>query len=506
MDRATQHPNPSDGVLESPSADAANIDVNFIELRLPCRSFRVHYKVAEAGEFSLTSEFLLRLLRLVDGFPETSVSEFFGFTDSETSFVVDFVENQGFARRANGKVSLTEAGHRLFIASEEPALFEVHAKQDRFEFDLISMTPADSFRILDDFEFKLPELPLPSDKASDHTVPKILEAFKRYFQEIRLKRGGTRLEKESLYTVDDVQAEQRFSSVIPVTVSVRIDDPVHPEASLLNWRSGTELEDRGAVVLSCANFAKEIRFSAHQVSRDAVEVLANVAPMQLMGLYKGGTLDSARFFKTAARQAGELRVDRQTVRVVGNLWTDANRLRFASAMRYAMITSTGAPVMQFWLRPSVPHWGITKRVADILSAVTRQFDEKSDRSATTIRSVMAGDDRRHAMFKDVFDAVINLPPSEFPSGLEVFLVPGHIAYVAIHTSIGSLEGYPIPLGVLSFDPDVVLRAQASLAKVFETSFAVPYHCGWKTGDLVANVREALLHDPTAKEALEKPVA
>jgi hypothetical protein len=491
MDRPPQQLVVETGALEPSSVDTANVDVNVIELRLPCRSFRINYKVAEAGEFSLTTEFLLRLLRLVDGLPETSVSEFFGFTNDETSFVIDFVESQGFARRMNGKVNLTEAGHRLFIAGEEPALFEVNAKQERFEFDLVSFAPADSFRVLDDFEFQLPELSLPDTASGNHMAPRVFDAFKKYFQEIRMKRGGTRLEKQSLYTVDEVQAEQRFSSVVPVTLSVRVDEPEYPEASLVHWRSGTELEDRGAVVLSCANFAKEIKFGPHQLSRDAVEVLSNVAPIQLMGLHKSGILNAAGFFKAAVKQAGELRIDRPTVRVVGHLWTDANRLRFASAMRYAMTKSGGAPAMQFWLRPSVPHWGITKRVAEILAAVTRQFNEASEPTAISVRSVMAGDDRRHVPFKHVFNSVINMPPREFPSGLEMFLVPGHIAYVAVHTPIRSPEGYPVPLGVLSFDPEVVARAQASLAKIFATSFAVPYHCDWSAKDVVASVRAAL---------------
>jgi hypothetical protein len=48
MDRRTQQLVVEDGALEPSSADTANVDVNVIELRLPCRSFRINYKVAEA--------------------------------------------------------------------------------------------------------------------------------------------------------------------------------------------------------------------------------------------------------------------------------------------------------------------------------------------------------------------------------------------------------------------------------------------------------------------------
>src|ERR1700728_224549 len=54
----------SNDVIEPRPADSGDVvpsvsdlvDVNVIELRLPCRSFRIRYKVAEPGEFSMTTE------------------------------------------------------------------------------------------------------------------------------------------------------------------------------------------------------------------------------------------------------------------------------------------------------------------------------------------------------------------------------------------------------------------------------------------------------------------
>ena len=348
---------PQSAVAEEdlPSAIPTTIDVAVVELRLPCRSFRISYKVAEAGEFSLTTEFLLRLLRLVDGLPETSISQFFGFTEIETSFVINFVETQGYARRDNGKVHLTQAGHRLFINSEEPALFEVYPKEERFDFDIISFAPADPFRFVDEFELRFPELPLPRDIEGNAT-PRVFDAFKKYFQEFRLKRGGARLEKEILYTVDAVRPDQRFSVNVLISISVRIDEPDRAEVNLTHWRSGIELEDRAAVVVACADFVRDMKFRYNEVRSQALEDLLDVAPTPLAGFHKAGVFNATSYLRATARQAGELRIDRQTVRVVGQLWTDANRIRFASALRYALDRSGRAPETQFWLRPSTPHW------------------------------------------------------------------------------------------------------------------------------------------------------
>jgi hypothetical protein len=171
------------------------VEINRLELRLPCRTYRISYKVSENSEFSLATEFLLRLLRLADGMQEEAIGEFFGFTSDEIRFVIDYLENAGYARRGNGRVYLSESGHALFVDGEEPRLFEVHSKQELFEFDLISSTPADVRKGLTQFEHELPELPLEVTQDPGQTSKRIFQSFSRFFQEFRSRRGGSRLEK-----------------------------------------------------------------------------------------------------------------------------------------------------------------------------------------------------------------------------------------------------------------------------------------------------------------------
>src|SRR2546426_3504882 len=100
------------------------VEIDAFDLRLPCRTFRVSYKVAEQGKLSLTTEFVLRLLRAADELREDGVAKFFGFSDEEARFAIDQAERFGYVDRANGRVHLTSAGPNLFQAgSDEPALF-----------------------------------------------------------------------------------------------------------------------------------------------------------------------------------------------------------------------------------------------------------------------------------------------------------------------------------------------------------------------------------------------
>ena len=282
--------------------------------------------------------------------------------------------------------------HRFFINSEEPALFEVYPKDERFVFDITSFAPANPFRFIDEFELRFPESSLPRDVEGNAT-PRVFDAFKKYIQEFRLKRGGARLEIEILYTVDAVRPDQIFSVNMLVSISIRIDEPDRPEVNLTHWRSGTELEDRAAVVVACADFVREMKFRSIEGSAQALEGLLDMAPASVAEFHKAGVFNGTSYLRATARQAGELRIDRQTVRVVGQLWTDGNRIRVASGLRYAFERSGRAPQTQFWLRPSTLHWGKAKRIKNVLAAVARQFAERADLAATAIRSVEIGDDR-----------------------------------------------------------------------------------------------------------------
>jgi len=467
-----------------------NIDVDVIELRLPCRYFRIHYKVAETGQFSLTTEFLLRLLRFGDGMLEKDVGQFFAFSSEETRFVVNYVEDLGFAARRNGRVFLTDAGHAQFRSSDDPALFEVHSKQDRFEFDLVSWAPADLRRHFSPFENRLPELPFTATDDIGHGSPRVAKSFARHFQGFRLRRGANKIEKETLYSVDDVQAEQRYSALVPVTIAVRPDDPSIAEASLLDWKDSGDLQDRPEIVDACASFVKEISYSASASMASRCDWIRTCAPEQVDRFMKNDLFDAQAFFHAASLQAGELRSDRPTVRVVGNLWTNANAVRLATALKNAVRRGSTLAKMIIWLRPQSRYWGMTTRIERIFEAVRQQFVD-SEAPQTTRKSVLLTDEAPQ-LFRDMFDAIVGIGTNPLDAAAEIFLVPGSVAFVATHVRLGKHgHGYPVPLGVMSFDPGVVSRATDLIKEVLAPSHVRPLHCGWECKSLLTEIDETL---------------
>ena len=97
------------------AAEENNVAVGLFDLLLPSRQFIVRHKVAEVGQVSLTTEFLLRLLYSVDGLEEEQIAQFFGFNATEMSFVVNEAEARDLVERQDGGVWLSDAGYALFL-------------------------------------------------------------------------------------------------------------------------------------------------------------------------------------------------------------------------------------------------------------------------------------------------------------------------------------------------------------------------------------------------------
>src|SRR5688572_1007652 len=99
--------------LVTPEEDRS-IELAVYDVLLPCRIFQIDHKVAVLGRTSLTTEFLLRLVKAVPGISQEDAAAFFGFNLRETSFVLADAEAPGFVERRDGRLWLTTAGDGLF--------------------------------------------------------------------------------------------------------------------------------------------------------------------------------------------------------------------------------------------------------------------------------------------------------------------------------------------------------------------------------------------------------
>lgn len=437
------------------------VPVGIYDVQLPARHFLVHHKVAEVGDVSLTTEFLLRLLNSADGIKEDDVAIFFGFNAIEMAYVIRDAETRAYISRSEGRIWLTDAGHALFKDGDKPQIFDVVKKAERIGFDLLSLAPCDR-DYQSDFERALPELAIRDSELASSASTHVPESFRRFYGEIssRKEKEAADALKRSLYSVDDVVAGDRFCSTVPFVAMASTRRPSEPEPLLDAWRIGHELSDRDQVVHGIAEFMESLRRTKTTEDDNAFDVLVEIAPSYLKEYSSRTGFAALRYFKEMAGRAGELRTDRPTVGIVGAMYQPENIERIRTAIGYTNNRHIGDDSAFIWIPPSQMAWGAARSFPSLVEALTKEGTAKGEDGDPKMRSaLLVGDEKPARYLTKVLPSTFIKPSNgSIPSSLEILLVPERIAAITVHAPVTPGRGFPVPLGILTFDKTLVRRA------------------------------------------------
>jgi len=471
---------------------------------LPCRSYQVTYKVAEQGGMSLTSEFLLRLLHAVEGgMDDERIAQFFGFNQRELTFVLNEVLTRDYVIREEGRLRLTSVGRGLFSTNNgAPHIVTVEKRISNFGFDAISLC-GQEIKHLDPFTLSLPALEAKNRTAIANPSEHIRQvAFRRSFAQFDLsRRNGLSLTQQHLYSVDSVIADKRFLAVVPVRVVSLGGDSANIQVDLSEWHTGHELEDREMVSNEITNLVDSIVTQKSAQDEWAYKQLLVMAPVYLQRFKRRDALVVDRFHQHALKATAEPRADRPTVPLIGSIFTPPNIERLTSALKYGARTLAKTinqhealaqvlaqnqhsipvdetlqeipappewPRQLYWLTP-VKHWGQTQTLPRTLELIRQSVQQAANAPLeewTTIAVRPQADrtaSRPPKWLNKAFSKITYLSLQEMPANsLEILYVPNLVAAALVHAPIspstGGLRGFPVPLGFLSFDPEVVSQA------------------------------------------------
>jgi hypothetical protein len=425
----------------------------------------VQHKVAEVGDVSLTTEFLLRLLHSADGMPEEIAASFFGFSAREMAYVVQDAEARAYISRSEGRIWLTDDGNALFKQSDKPHIYEVVKKKERVGFDLLSLAPCDR-EPQSEFERSLPELAIRDPDVAANASKYVPESFRRFYGEISSRKDREAVDqlKKSLYSVDEIVAGDRFSSVVPFVAIASVRRPSEPEPLLEKWRTGHGLADRDKVVHGVAEFLENLQVIKTPEDANAFDVLTNIAPEYLKEYVNRSGFAQLRYFKELASRAGELRRNRPTVGIVGALYQPENIERITKAIGYV---NGGAPIddgVFLWIVPKRSGWGASRSFLELLATLAREgidIDATGRKQERT--PVLIDEGKPEWRLTRAVSTTYSRPNTgAIPSSLEILLIPRRVVAVVVHAPIGESRGFPIPLGILSFDAAIVRRVHLYL--------------------------------------------
>jgi len=440
--------------------DDRSIELAVYDVLLPCRTFVIDHKVAVLGRTSLTTEFLLRLLKAVPGISENDAAAFFGFNVRETSFVLAEAEAPGYVERRDGRLWLTMAGDALFRdGSFEPEIFAVEPRRREVGFDLISLAPQQS-RFLSEFDLGLPELAILDEEAAGSAAARIPQAFRTFFSEIADRRERSKGEKKDLYSVDPVTSRSRFFSTVRTVVRAQASYPSSEESDLILWRPEHEQADRPEIVSAVASFVDGLKQSRSEGDAEAYNILINLAPEFLKDFTRRDGLAVERYYREAITRTGDVRADRKTAPIAGSLLLSENRKRLLDVLDYGSRQHSGAPRFLLWLVPQVPSWNATTLLDETITGLrTRWSGQHADGYLDSLKPICLTAPRPPRYVEKAFETVVTSDYRRFPGPLEILIVP-QVAVAAIaHVPIESPRGFAVPLGFVSFDGEVLRRAE-----------------------------------------------
>jgi hypothetical protein len=449
-----------------PADEDRRVELGEFEALLPCRKYAIDYKIAVLGQVSPTLEFLLRLVKSVPGIADETAAAFFGYSRGEMAYVVEEALGPGYIDSRSGKFWITTAGESLFREGEkEPTIFSVESRGRSFGFDLLSLSPQQP-RHLDSVEFSLPELPVPDPAATGQTAARISDRFRHFFLELAERQDREQPHRPDLYSIDRVVPQDRFQSPVRIRAYAQASKPSIAEIDLSVWRPDHEVVDRREIETAAARFIEDMKTSAKSLDAAvAYGKLIDFAPDFLQEYSTRAGLSVNRYWREAVRRAGEPRTDRRTIPIVGSLCLRENLARLLSIIDYGLHGKQELPETILSVAPQIPNWGATTVQREILSEIKRIIGSTASGSdQNDMRSVCLFNGRPPRYLERAFDEVRTAAVSEFPAALEVLVVPHVAAFAIVHAPIGAVDGYPVPLGLASFDLDVVDRVDTYVSE------------------------------------------
>lgn len=446
--------------------DITLINIGIYDVLLPCRRYRIAFKIAEVGKVSLTTEFLLRLIHTIDGMPEPAVAKFFSFEPQEMTYLLNDAISLGYVSRDAGRLWLTSAGRELFVPWDEaPQIYNVDNRTMNVGFDMLSFSPEEKAWI-EHFDNRLPELPIdPLTVASARD--RIPTSFKYHFNDLTSRRQSLNNSRKSLYSIDEVVPTERFSAIVPVFVKSARTNPTHGEPDLLIWRSEEQLEVRPQITSAVARFVDELRMDLPSDYQAHYKILADLAPDLMKDYSNSEGILVERFYDNVVTLKGAgFRKNRRTVPILGPMIGPHNTKLFLEGLKRTCANSKVdcIPHKFYWRAAANRYWGLSRSLPKMCEGISAYLAEKVGEEVAPPKSVLIR--RRGPIGPDrAFTEIIQSSDNALPSSVEILLIPGLIVAALVHLPLQEKSGHAVPLGFISIDHNVISAAEELLQEI-----------------------------------------
>jgi hypothetical protein len=417
-----------------------------VTMLLPAQRFYVAFSLTEESVLSVVDEFALRLIAVCGAVEEGDFIRFFGFESREGTEVLRGLVARDLIVSPDGVLALSDAGRSLFPQgpSESPRLLQIEHRSDLLAFDLLDFrlvqppTGDSSFAVCNVLD--LPET-FDASKSPDEVQRAFQAQFGAYARSRSLDRGAR------LYFVESVTPRRRFQLPVDIDISLRFGAGVSVDLEL-----DSEHDDDSRLRRLVDEW-----YQAQCLQRaDDGEAWSYLRKHFPWTNPSPPTLASLREFLAGNYPAdvvpvvGSLSVPSVVDRVCSVVEDHADREdqqhRTASDIAWLPAQS------EFWFS-SRSSWSAIDALIDASSA------DNTPRPVLLLREPWP--ETELFGLKKRFDHIVHIA-TKVPNNVEILIEPDAWCAVWAWMKLGG-DGLPVPVGVVTTQPDVVKRLAVELA-------------------------------------------
>lgn len=416
--------------MSSAGQGGGQLLVDAVDFQVPCRRFTIKANVTRERQMPVVDEFVLRLVHIVQRIGSDRLAGYFGFSGREMETVLIELTERGLLESDEREIFLSPKGQDLFkglTEGELPRLAAVESWTEGVWFDLVSrniMAPA-RYRPVQSL-LAIHELPNARQVPETYARQAFEQNFHDYARRIRRHPDADRL---AIYSVSEVEPSIYGYQTMPGEC----------------WLDrGTTLETNLHLPFADTDPARFALLSMAAV--DAWAMLAG-PEQSASGLadYERLTGDGrpARLLQASGDAATWSQVLAESEQDGDALLFGASYLDYNMAKLCRLIETTPAGARPatappiFWLRPGGTAWGRTFKVGDALQRLHETLSAQRMRDCQTIAMVPRGVPNAHRRhLRRVFDEGRLAPSGFYPADMEIILIPGVAALVALHMDVG----------------------------------------------------------------------
>ncbi len=443
---------------------------------VPCRRFTIRLTVSNQERLPLVREFSLRYLNLVGACSGESLGHFFGFSDRELSILLADLKTAGFIDYVGDEMKLTDKGRDLFRHNEEGALHirSVEKWNERFAIDFISfrvihfVPRTDSFRCFHNLVSADQGKVSRSREIAKETFA---DSFHEYVERYKQNISNEERARLSIYGISSIESGDTFEFPLSVDLYVNSDSPKQVDQRYSVFDSDAAQESRQRLVQEVSRTINRLK----EKSKFGSDLLWLTNEQLRVPIFSELSQDGQIEIGSLLCQIQHLRdsapASASTVPVIGSFYTDENSkiiFDFVRNSTGSIKTDSDKKEAQlenvvYWQKPSTELWGSNEETFSLISRIRREVTSvvvgKSEISLVgnanfeNVKTLRWRLTRRNN--RNVFDQGYVAALREEMGPVEIFIWPGVVCGVLYYYLADTSWEYPIPLGFVSKDAEVL---------------------------------------------------